>query len=496
MKNYDVLILGSGISGLSSALLLAQKGYRVAIIEKHFKAGGYLHSFKRHGITFDTGAHYVGAMGEGQPFRVFLEHLEVFDKNLFVPLEPDGFDQMTFLDNEYLFKNGLENTIKSLSEKFPDEQLAIQKYFDLVQETAKEFPTYYFSGNFDQTKVLDSFEMSVAEVVNSLTQNQRLKSLFYAYCTLHGVNPKDAPWGPHAVITDTLIQGAYAFRGHGDDLVNNYIREIKKYGGEIILSSEVKKIEILDNVVQSVEVKTGELYKADWVISSMHPKITYELTHTQLPARLNNMQESVGVFALYLKLKNGLNLVPLRNYYFFTSDLGETFLDENNPLDPKFFYLCRPARHLEAESNEAPHVTIHIPCHIKYLKAWSDSKFGQREDSYKEFKLAVTKKIISELKKFHLEIELDESMLTTSSPLTNLHYNGSLEGSAYGIYHSKDNTGIRGIQPRTKIKNLILTGQNISFPGIQSSATSAIRSCASIIGAKNTLNELKEKVAL
>ena len=70
MKAYDVLLLGSGISALTAALILAKKGKKVAVLEQYVKPGGYMHAFRRFDETFDTGAHYVGAMGKGQPFRV------------------------------------------------------------------------------------------------------------------------------------------------------------------------------------------------------------------------------------------------------------------------------------------------------------------------------------------------------------------------------------------------------------------------------------------
>jgi len=75
----SVLIIGSGISSLTSAIILLTKGYSVRILEQHYVAGGYLHSFKRFGEEFETGGHYQGAMGEGEPFERLLNYLDVFD---------------------------------------------------------------------------------------------------------------------------------------------------------------------------------------------------------------------------------------------------------------------------------------------------------------------------------------------------------------------------------------------------------------------------------
>ena len=57
---FDVIIIGSGMSGLTTAALLAQHNYRVLVIEKHFKVGGFTHTFKRKQFEWDVGIHYIG----------------------------------------------------------------------------------------------------------------------------------------------------------------------------------------------------------------------------------------------------------------------------------------------------------------------------------------------------------------------------------------------------------------------------------------------------
>ena len=75
MKTYDVVLVGSGISSLTAATILAKRGMSVCVLEQYKKPGGYLHSFKRFNHLFDTGAHYVGAMEPGEPFHTILSYL-------------------------------------------------------------------------------------------------------------------------------------------------------------------------------------------------------------------------------------------------------------------------------------------------------------------------------------------------------------------------------------------------------------------------------------
>ena len=67
-EHYDVIIIGSGISGLCSAALLSMAGKKVLVLEKHFKIGGYTHTFKRNQYEWDVGIHYIGAVHNEKSF--------------------------------------------------------------------------------------------------------------------------------------------------------------------------------------------------------------------------------------------------------------------------------------------------------------------------------------------------------------------------------------------------------------------------------------------
>ena len=58
-EQWDAVIIGSGISGLTTARLLADAGKRVLVLEKHFKFGGYTHTFKRNNYEWDVGPEWM-----------------------------------------------------------------------------------------------------------------------------------------------------------------------------------------------------------------------------------------------------------------------------------------------------------------------------------------------------------------------------------------------------------------------------------------------------
>lgn len=66
LSHWDAIVIGSGIGGLAFAAIVARlRNWRVLVLERHFKIGGYTHTFSRRGFTWDVGLHYVGEMAPG-----------------------------------------------------------------------------------------------------------------------------------------------------------------------------------------------------------------------------------------------------------------------------------------------------------------------------------------------------------------------------------------------------------------------------------------------
>jgi all-trans-retinol 13,14-reductase len=60
---YDAIVIGSGMGGLTTAALLSELGWKVCVLEQHYTAGGYTHSYDRAGYEWDVGVHYIGDVG-------------------------------------------------------------------------------------------------------------------------------------------------------------------------------------------------------------------------------------------------------------------------------------------------------------------------------------------------------------------------------------------------------------------------------------------------
>ena len=98
MHNYDVIIIGSGLGGLLCGYTLSKEGFQVCILETQNQPGGNLQTFIRHGNKFETGVHYIGALGPRQTMSEYWKYFGLTNKMQLRQLDPDGFDRIAFGD--------------------------------------------------------------------------------------------------------------------------------------------------------------------------------------------------------------------------------------------------------------------------------------------------------------------------------------------------------------------------------------------------------------
>jgi len=118
-SDFDYVIVGAGLGGLCTAALLARRGYRVCVLERHYKPGGYGHSFVKGGYTFCAQLHYLWNCGPEEDFGVFLRRLGLQDEIRFAPLDPDGFDRLHFPSFKYDIVKGFGRNVDLLAARYP-----------------------------------------------------------------------------------------------------------------------------------------------------------------------------------------------------------------------------------------------------------------------------------------------------------------------------------------------------------------------------------------
>jgi len=99
-KKYDIVIIGSGLGGLVSAIILAKEGKSVCVLEKNNQYGGNLQTFVRDKTIFDTGIHYIGGLSEGQNLYNYFSYIGIMDQLRLKKMDEDSFDVISFYDHK------------------------------------------------------------------------------------------------------------------------------------------------------------------------------------------------------------------------------------------------------------------------------------------------------------------------------------------------------------------------------------------------------------
>ena len=163
MNEKTTLVIGSGISGLTMALLLARAGRNVAIVEKMPFIGGYINRFTRSGFRFDTGLHFTG--GFGNSLSQLLELLGLEDDVKPAPMRAD-----VLLADEGLKINipgtGLGDLADTLAGRFPKYAEAIRAYYAAEQDVVDHTPIFNVA----------EYTAAIAESRNALLNQEHVET--------------------------------------------------------------------------------------------------------------------------------------------------------------------------------------------------------------------------------------------------------------------------------------------------------------------------------
>ena len=129
MSKQKVIIIGSGMGGLSCGVVLAKNGYEVTVLEQGQQLGGCLQCFSRRGARFETGMHFIGSAAEGQTLDRLLQYLEVKKDIQLSPLDADGYEVVALNGHRYCFAQGREAFIRQMTEYFPHQHDNLVRYF-------------------------------------------------------------------------------------------------------------------------------------------------------------------------------------------------------------------------------------------------------------------------------------------------------------------------------------------------------------------------------
>ncbi len=510
--DFDVIVIGSGAGGLTTALAAARGGKRVLVLEQHYLPGGWCHTFPLDGYHFSPGVHYLGELGEGGYGRRIYEGLGVAGDIVFGELNPDGFDHVILEGERFDIPKGRDALAARLKARFPDEAKGIDRVLKILDDMGRTIveagplhvPSQYWKLGWHMRKVWWHGLTPYQKFLKKFVSDPRLIAILSIQAGDHGVHPREAITAQQAAVMAHYFDGGYYPIGGGRAIPRAFIKNLRRHGGKIRLRTKVDRILLDDRKrVRGVRLEDGEEITAPAVVSNADPKATYDgmLGAENVPRRirkkLDRITWSCSNVSLFFAVDMDVEAAGLDsgNYWWSNSlDVDKGFGPIINPdlscideIDGTFLTVTSLKDPTKAKG------TIHtmesfVLVHADMFDRWKDTEFGDRPADYDAWKEAFEERMFVALEELVPGISEKVVFSEVGTPVTNKYYLADTKGSAYGTEKTWRQLGPFMFPMKTPVKGLFHVGASTLSHGIMGAQLSGLVVGATLLG--TTVDEL------
>jgi all-trans-retinol 13,14-reductase len=422
------------------------------------------------------------------------------DKMKLRKMDEDIVDGLMFADDPkvYRYAQGYDRFIANLVADFPDEEKAIRAYCDRIREICSKFPLYNLrTGDFfDKVSVL---EIDTQTFIESITNNRRLQNVLAGTNLLYAGEPYKTPFYVHALVVNSYIESSYRFVDGGSQIARALTREIMSRGGVFMKHTRIVKLKEEEGSIRYAETDTGLKIEGKLFISNVHPEKTLEMTDSDLIKkafrnRIKSLDSSISTFFVNVVLYKDMMKYRNHNYYYFAQEdawCNSNYTEETWPQGFALFYTASSRAEEYAEG-----VTVMAYMRFDEVKQWQHTfntvtNDVSRGEDYEEFKRIKSEKLFDLVETRFPGFKKAIKSYYAATPLSMRDYIGTDDGSLYGIIKDYREPMRTFISPRTKIPNLLLTGQNLNLHGVLGVTVSAVSTCSEILGGEYMIEQIR-----
>lgn len=407
---YDVVVIGSGLAGMTAANVLARSGRRVLLLEQHYKAGGMATWFRRPGgHVFDISLHGF-PVGMIKSCRRYWTH-QIADS--IVPLRHIRFDNPMFSLTTSFDR---DDFTRLLVERFGVERERVVQFFD----TARGM-NFYDDQSTTTRQLFERFFPGREDVIRLL-----MEPITYA----NGSTLEDPAITYGIVFSNFMSKGVYTFAGGTTRLVHAMQDEMRQNGVDLRIRCNVDRILVDRGRVCGVEVH-GRVIPAAAVISNANLKATVfdligeshfdrSFVEQARQVRLNNSSTQV-----YMALKPDRPVDPSTGDLLFSSraPLFRTELLLSRQVTSRTYSFYYPESHPGGRS----HTLIVSSTNANYHD-WADLP----EEEYQAGKRDLIETTLDALEQYVPQIRARLDYVEAATPRTFQHYTQHLQGASFG----------------------------------------------------------------
>ena len=501
-ENYDAIIIGSGLGGLSCGSYLSKNNWKVLVLEKHSIPGGYASSFKKDKYTFDSGLHMLESVGKDQSMRKFLDLCGISEEIEFIKLK--YFMRNVFPEHDIRLPSGnLEALITLFEQNFPEEKEGVNSLFKemiaifndfnrFLPQTApmwQQLPLFPFK----YRSLFPALKKTIKQLVDKHLKDEKLKTLLFANYGFYGLPTSEVNIAPLIGNMGYWMEGAYYPKGGSQTLPNAFVELIKRKNGDVFFNTKVVSIIVKQGTARGVTTKTGKKYFGKQIISNIDARKTFHtlVGDEKLPAKfvkkIDRMKPSVSAFIVYICMDEKFKAIlkDLEDYEIFISNTYDQNKDYKWILDcdaeNASFYITLYSNVDKSLVKNGKFILSLIQGQsYKYWEkfegdynAGNKTEYNKEKDRIAGILVKRSETVIPNLSK---HIEFEES----ATPLTLKRFTGNFNGAIYGWANAVNQVTPMDRLTKLPIKNLHLSSA-WTYPGAGQAATIA---CGCNLGRK------------
>ncbi|MGY6276243.1 phytoene desaturase family protein [Methylomonas sp. MgM2] len=467
-ERYDVIVIGAGIGGLSTAALLTKAGKSVLLIERHDRPGGYAHGFRRKKYQFDSGVHLVsgcGAQGyqNGSTIHRICRVAGMDPEALFSPVP--SYARSVFPDFEVRLRSGEAAFVDGLTEQFPREKDRLLKLIRLSKTLAEEAmlademveysrltripPSQLYANLFRYRRA------TLADALDEFLSDERLKSACASLWPYMGLPPKELSflyWS--SMMAGYTYEGGYYCRGSFQSYADGLASAIESSGGEVLLNASVRRIRVRDGKACGAILENGQVIRSDAVVSNADARQTAELLigREHLPSAyydgLQRLKPSASIFASYIATDMPIDHESHSHESFFYETLDhQAAFALTQDGRPNWFSATLPCMSDPSLAPEGHNVMLLTTlCPFDLGASWRQHK--------KDFE----RRLLDQAERHFPGLNEHLILVESGSPRTLERYTLNHQGAAYGFAPTPEQIGPGRPDVRSPLPGLYHTG--------------------------------------